>query len=285
MCARSSMRWLAAGLLAAALNLAPLAAPLIDRDGERATAQEGPYLALDMDVTNGSAPCDPAYIDASAVRSFGESYKVAVCIAGLEGSPVWSFYIAILYDDTLNYAPEIECADPPDCLDDNPDASGGATKWGDGLGPSLLCNEPIGDEEPLVGPGKGRAYIQCGVVDPPATLGDDETWGVLAIVNFQAIHAGTDTMEFAAVDQVWDRDSNELAHCSDVPRRCYGGTEANFGGPVGGIAEAPPPEAETLANGRHSSAPNALTLVRFATATALLLVTGGWYARRRWRAV
>jgi len=53
--------------------------------------------------------------------------------------------------------------------------------------------------------------------------------------------------------------------------------------PVGGIAQAPLPNAEASADDHGSSAPNGVTLAGLGVGGALLLAAGGWYARRWWR--
>ena len=67
-------------------------------------AQAGLYMALDMDLTNGSGPCDPAYIDDSATHDLGETYQVAICAGGLD-TAIGAFSATMLYDDTLNTRP------------------------------------------------------------------------------------------------------------------------------------------------------------------------------------
>jgi DMSO/TMAO reductase YedYZ molybdopterin-dependent catalytic subunit len=55
-----------------------------------------------------------------------------------------------------------------------------------------------------------------------------------------------------------------------------------WGPPVGGIAELPDAEPEAVATEPGSSGLSPLVLAGVAAGGALLLVTGAWYARRRW---
>jgi hypothetical protein len=54
--------------------------------------------------------------------------------------------------------------------------------------------------------------------------------------------------------------------------------------PVGGIAEYPEVEPETVASTRDSPGTSALAPAGLVTGAILLLAAGGWYARRRWLA-
>jgi len=175
-----------------------IAVPRLGGQADRAAAQYGPVVSLDMDTTDGG-PC--ADIDASASHEIGESYDVAICVEGLyEGNPIGGLIFDILYDDTLNRAPEM--ADVGAALDDNPDANAGTTTWGDGLGPEggeygWDCSNwgiayPEGDKNPASGPGNGDAFIACRSIVGPWTLGDDETSGVLALIRFEALAEGAD---------------------------------------------------------------------------------------------
>jgi len=67
----------------------------------------------------------------------------------------------------------------------------------------------------------------------------------------------------------------------------YAGNTSEFSAPVpfppvGGIAEYPQPQAQTSSSSDGVSAPNAFALAGAAGGAALLLVAGGWYARKRW---
>jgi hypothetical protein len=68
----------------------------------------------------------------------------------------------------------------------------------------------------------------------------------------------------------------KVLHCGDP--NC---TDAP---PVGGIAEYPQVEPLPAEDTHHSPGTDTFALAGLATGGALLLGTGGWYARRRWRA-
>jgi len=233
------IRWFRVSFILAILAVGTLAilAFTVARSAEHAAAQpDGAYVALDMDVTNGSGPCDPT--DSSATHSAGETYEVAICIDGLT-SAVASFEAVVKYDDSLNLAPEIFCQDFT-CLDDNPDVSAGVTKWGDGLGDNWVCvggAEPLGDRNPATGPGNGEAYVWCrSSVDGPWLLGDNESGGVLAVVTFNALYGGTDTLTLSNVS-VSDENAEEFVGCGDAGGPpCYGGTDYKMG--------TPPPDSD-----------------------------------------
>jgi len=186
------------------------------------------HMELDMNVANGSGPCDR--VDDQATHGYNDTYQVAVCVTGLT-HPVAEFYVAIEYDQTLNLVPERPNVAP--ALDDNPDANAGTTTWppgSNGLGLGWDCylgegaDPPMGDAEP--DPGVGVAYIQChsSYFEEEHTfeLGDGETAGVLAMINFEAQGMpGTDTLSFDSGD-VWLLDEN-YADCSE--NGCFGGTD------------------------------------------------------------
>jgi hypothetical protein len=164
-------------------------------DHDRVAAEdEGIVISLDMDTSDG--PCTD--IDSSASHALGSEYDVAVCVQGLYvGFPIGVASFDILYDDTLNVAPEV--ADTGKGVDDNPDANAGTTKWGDGLGTNFDCSGgglayPKGDKDSGTGPARGDAFLSCKASLGPWTLGDDESSGVLGMVRFHALAAGTDTL-------------------------------------------------------------------------------------------
>ena len=205
---------------------------------------EALHLELDMNVTNGSGPCDP--VDASAEHRYNDTYQVAVCVTGLteENPPIGGFTLHVSYDDTLNRAPEV--ADVGPALDDNPDANETSVDkdedtvpdageyGGDGLGAGWDCSGdgkayPMGDKDPTPGPGKGDAFITCEGWDGSWKLGDDETAGVLALIKFQAQGvAGTDTLTIAQgyVDLVdWDGGTCGEEEEGRDHIQCFGGTD------------------------------------------------------------
>ena len=173
------------------------------------------HLELDMDITNGSGPCDP--VDHAAAHPYDSTYGVAVCAYSLPvGSPLGTLGFDVIYDDTLNKAPEI--ADSGTCLDDNPDANAGTTTWGDGFGGGWDCASgglapPVGDKNPATGPGKGDAFMVCASLVGPFTLGDNETSGVIAVITFQALANGRDTLTIEN-GLLADLDASEIGTCN-----------------------------------------------------------------------
>jgi hypothetical protein len=268
--------------------------------GERAsghsiTATPGvPQFHVEIDVVqDGSTFCEP--VDAS-VHSVGSTYRVAVCV---KDPPVaiGSFSFELVYDDTLNRAPEV--ADSGMGLDDNPDANAGTTTWpnsttDDDLGGSWDCSGfgnfyPKGDIDPATGPGHGRARIVCISLEGPSTLGDNETEGTLATVRFNVIGTGPDTLHLENV-YVADKDGAEIGSCNPailVPIPCFDATDdktAPTPAAVGGIAELPDVAGTPVQTGGSSGpGPGALARMAAAIATGALALGGAaWYGRRRW---
>src|SRR4030042_5287355 len=92
---------------------------------------EGPealHASLDLDTSDG--PCTD--IDDSAEHDpAGANYNVAICVEGLyEGFPIGVAAFDVIYDDTLNSAPD--GANSGQGLDDNPNFN--ENEYGDGLG-------------------------------------------------------------------------------------------------------------------------------------------------------
>jgi len=191
-----------------------------------ASAQDGLVVSLDMDTSDG--PCTD--VDVSATHKQGDDYYVAICVRNLATFfAVAAFQFDVLYDDTANLA--FEVLDSGDALDDNPDANAGATTWGDGLGGGWDCswaggNYPTGDKDPDSGPGQGDAYIRCVSETGPYTLGDDESEGVIALIHFEALSIGVDTMTIAN-GQLVSQYGGEMGSCNPVgeqPMQCDAGT-------------------------------------------------------------
>jgi Thrombospondin type 3 repeat len=210
-------RWHFLGLLLFSLLVAAclVAVDLGGASHGRVQAQPPLQVAIDANPTNGSGPCEPAHIDAERELALSQTYDVAVCINNLTTS-VGAIAFSVFYDDTLNTAPEVSCASG-DCLDDNPDANAGTTKWGDGLGGGWDCNifdlaQPVGDKIP--GPG-GEAWMSCWTLTGPYTLGDNETWGVLAQVRFTANATGVEGLTLGNVN-IGDPGGTELGSCNPV---------------------------------------------------------------------
>jgi len=209
-----------------------------------------PWAYIDK-VNNGEGWCDPERIDDQTTEYVGDSHQLAVCIGNLPGA-VYSFHLAINYDGALDRCIEEECIsdvasfsaqsallDGEGCLDDNPDANAGDTVWGDGLGEGWSCSylDGVGQEaseiiiiragEPVCdapdhatthrtaliscyGPGEftvatnGSSY----------TLGDDETWGALAVLDLSVIGVGTDNVEIEYLE-VGGACGTTMGYCSD----------------------------------------------------------------------
>jgi len=141
-------------------------------------------------------------------------------------------------------------------LDDNPDVNAGTTIWGDGLGSGWACDNstlayPMGDKNAATGPGNGDAFIACESLQGPYALGDNETAGVIAVISFAAVAAGTDTMTIKSTSYLAYSDASPMGKCDPadpvVPISCNGGSDTNGGAPVpaptsGPAPIAPPPE-------------------------------------------
>jgi len=285
--------------VAALVAVAALATvlPRLGGDPERAAAQEDTSIvvSLDMDTTDGG-PC--AHIDSSASHDTGDSYDVAICVEGLyEGFPIGLFALDVLYDDTLNRAPEV--ADVGKGFDDNPDANLGTTRWptntSEGLGTDVGwdCSAtglayPRGDWNAATGPGNGAAFITCDSLNGPYTMGDDETSGVIAVISFIANYGGTDTLTIAS-GLMGYTNASEMGSCNpslSFEMACNGGTDNKSVGGVGGSVKLPPAaiaaEASAAADGPGSSTPNGIVWAGAMAGGILLLAAGGWYARRRY---
>ncbi len=201
-----------------------------------------------------------------------ETYEVAICVAGLP-DPLSAFQVDIDYDDTLSVAPEIDCPSVS-CLDDNPDANAGSTTWGDGLGSGWDCNilevfEPVGDRDPETGADHGQAAISCWNITGPYTFGDDESSGVLALVEFTATTAGRNSLALSNV-AMGDAMGIEIGSCDttdmSVSMPCAGAdVEQEVTTPT---ASAPPIVPPATGPGATSTATPIPTLDPNATGTA-----------------
>ncbi|MDI6858179.1 MAG: DUF11 domain-containing protein [Dehalococcoidia bacterium] len=217
-----------------------------DYDGDTLTDL---HMEIDMDITNGNGPCDP--VDWEASHGYNDNYGVAVCVYGLYiGFPIGTVAFDVLYDDTLNLAPEV--ADSGVGLDDNPDANAGATTFngaGRDLGDGWDCSSgglafPMGDKNPATGPGNGRAFLSCSSLTGPFRLGDNEDWGTIAVINFQALGtAATDvmTLSWAVLGYT---DASEMGTCNPsvlVPMPCEVGIDHKIPPPP---TPTPPPATD-----------------------------------------
>lgn len=238
-------------LLAFSLILATclaIAAVLLWQRDSGALADEELAVRLDMDTSDG--PCTD--IDTSSRHEVGQEYEVAICVTGLDpGDPPGTISFKVTYDDTIDKAPDVECSGV--CLDSNPDANAGSTIWGDGLGSEWDCSSmgiapPKGDRNPATGAGNGEAFITCASLFGPWTLGDDETSGAIAVIEFRALAEGSNV--FTVSDGVLaSTDASEMGTCPGIlfPIQCFGGTHVN------GAAAAP--TAEPPVTGPSPTAP------------------------------
>ncbi len=145
---------------------------------------------IDADTSDGI--CDLPE-DSSLSVTHPASFSVALCVED-PPSPVGSFNIEVVYDDTIILAPEV--ADSGTALDDNPDANQAA------LGGGWNCSGfgfayPVGDGDPLSGPGHGRAKIGCLSLTGPFTFAST---GDVALVNFDT--QGPDGTSSLALENV-----------------------------------------------------------------------------------
>jgi len=224
--------WISLVFLAVVLAVVALAVPRLGGGPEKGAAQVPLVVSLDMDTSDG--PCTD--IDASASHGTGETYDVAICATGLYNGPgfgIGSFQFDVLYNDSLNAGTEV--ADAGTALDDNPDAN--ENEYGDGLGSGWACDNtslafPKGDKNPLTGPGNGDAFIACNSLTGPYTLGDNETAGVIAVIEFTAISGGDDSLTIEALGYLAYPDASKMGTCldgDDYPMACTGGTDNKTG--------------------------------------------------------
>jgi hypothetical protein len=146
-------------------------------------------------------------------------------------------------------------ADEVPAMDDNPDANDGATTFTSSTYPNELgggwtCDGsvgafPQGDNNALTGAANGNAYSGgCSSGAGPYTL----LQGPLAVITFDAIASGTDTLAFAG-SSVTAEDISEIGSCNqpgDIPIDCVGGT-ATIGGSC--LLETPNSDGEVRPNG------------------------------------
>jgi hypothetical protein len=247
---RNRARPLLLGLLLAAALLALTALATVSRLGgntQPAAAQDQSNIVVSLDMDTADGPCTD--IDSSASHATGDIYNVAICVQGLyEANPIGVISFDVLYDDTLNVAPDVANTGP--ALDDNPDLNAGATFWGDGLGDNWDCSGagsayPTGDKDAATGPGHGDASISCLSALGPWRLGDNETSGVIAVVSFTAVAAGTDTLTIAN-GLLGFTDATEMGTCNPegaYPMTCNGASDAKGGAPVPVPTSSAPPVA------------------------------------------
>jgi hypothetical protein len=246
------------------------------------------HAEIDTDAWNGTSPCNP--VDTSANVQIGVAHDIAVCLTSAMAptpSPangVAKFKLDVIYDPDLNSCVNKNCNKMQPCTeDDMPDANEGST-LGQGvptvpdLGGGWDCSIFHLTEPSCAG---GKATIACSSLSGPFPPTGPGVSFPLFAVTFTAIGGGIDNMTLANV-QIYDKLSNALGSCNPVLEGepelpCFGATEVNIRA-VGGITGLPD-IAESA--GGSSPLPNS-ALAALVAAGALVLVVGGWYARRRW---
>ena len=216
-----------------------------------------PWAYIDK-IENGEGWCDPDHIDDSTIEYVGDSHQFALCVGNLTlGYPVHSFQAAISYDGALDECIDEQCQPvalgaqtiqlDEGCVDDNPDANAGATFWGDGLGADWDCFyyyqtggyslavPDVGQDPTCDVPDHGSSQRTAEIIchgNSTYTLGDDETWGALAVVNMNVIAAGTDNVDIESL-QVRIDDEVPIIFCGSV----FVGSDANAGFPIAGVCQ------------------------------------------------
>jgi hypothetical protein len=165
-----------------------------------------PWAYIDK-IENGAGWCDPLHIDTTTTEYVGDSHQFALCVGNLTlGQPVDSFQATIGYDGTLDACVDKPC--PPQafsaqtiqdgdegCVDGNPDASAGlGTGWNCVYFPPVGAGQGPTCDVPDHGSGRSAAGISCHG-NGTNTLGDNETWGALAVINMNVIAAGVDKVD------------------------------------------------------------------------------------------
>ena len=222
-----------------------------------------PWAYIDK-VENGAGWCDPTHIDTTTTEYVGDTHQFALCVGNLTlGQPVDSFQATIGYDGALDECIDEPCQPPPPtfgaqtiqldegCVDDNPDANAGVTTWppdSDGLGTGWSCfyyyqaggyslgavgQDPTCDV-PDHGSSQRTAGISCHGTNS-YTLGDNETWGALAVINMNVIAAGVDEVDIQTL-QVRTGNEVPIIACppvtgfdvnadSEIDEPCQGATD------------------------------------------------------------
>lgn len=243
-----------------------------------AQAQGDTALALDMNVDNGSGPCNP--IDATRGVNVGDTYQVAVCLTD-SALPPAAFQFDLVYDQTIDQCVPSDCTGTA-CLDGNPDANAGATTWGGtSLGDGWDCN--LGGVSPpacnksadLAGnPVSGAVSLQCLSVKPPALNVGEGVSAAIAVVTFKSIATGTDTFGFGQAVEVDQRSAAKMVDCESFGS-CAGGSVAIAAAgaltptPAGTATAAEPTSAAATAAAIGPTATAAAATAAAAAATAV----------------
>ena len=166
------------------------------------SATPTPWAYIDK-IKNGNGWCDPDHIDNETTEYVGDSHQLAVCMGNLPEA-VHAFILYLSYDIDLDQCVEELCTDDF-CLDTNPDANAGISKWGDGLGDNWDCSNSLQNPDPMCtyytnGPPELPFILCAGGEEATYTLGDNETWGALAVIDFDVIGIGTDNV---FIESLW----------------------------------------------------------------------------------
>ena len=293
-------------LAAAALAAVATVAPRFSGGTVQVEAQDSASLALDMDITNGSGPCNP--IDTVRGTSPDQpEYKVAICLTDSAVSP-GAFEFTLVYDDTLDQCVPVDCVDT-DCLDGNPDANLGATVFSSpNLGTGWDCDimeldPPACDRDPETGAGHGKAFLKCLTLRTPTLPTGLGVSVPIAVVAFKTIAKGSDTftLENASAFAV---DASGILSCYGASLCSVGTTTESSGVPPTGTpgasgtpgATGPPAGTALAAKTTPSAVPTASEekqggeggtnagVIAVIVVGALVVVGGmGWFAWRRLR--
>ena len=262
-------------LAAAAIAAVATVAPRFSGGTEQVEAQDGPSVALDMDITNGSGPCNP--IDPErAISGDGAEFKVAICLTGAV-LPPHALNIELLYDDMLDQCVPVDCPEGIGCLDTNPDANAGTTTWTTpDLGTGCDCSiggvePPVCNIDPATGLDAGYASILCTCVTATLPVGEGVS-SPIAVVNFKNIAKGRATFTFGVV-ALYDEPGDNILRCPPLGDMapCSGGTRGELAPTsLTPTAAAVPPTGTPNAGGTPVPAGPAATA---AAATAVALGT------------
>ncbi len=163
------------------------------------------HLHIDADLADGfcTAPYD-------ATVTVGSVHDVGVCLETYTPTTVNNFQLRVYYTGDpdalpptiLNSSPNPGCAPAdPKCLDSNPDANDGTGS--DKIGTGWDCTglgiaPPVGEDTATVGVADAFIVCNASLGAPDQQLADDP--GLLATIEFTALSAGVDTVDFGPID-------------------------------------------------------------------------------------
>jgi len=288
-------------LAAAAIAAVATVVPRLSGGTGQVEATDGASLALDMDITNGSGPCNP--IDPERASSGdGAEYKVAICLTGATAPPK-SFNVELIYDDTLDQCVPVDCPGVG-CPDANPDANAGTTTWTTpGLGTGCDCTgsgevPPACDWNPDTGPDAGAASIVCICATPTLPVGATVS-SPIAVVSFKNIAKGRDTFTLGTA-AIYTEEGTNILRCpgdqcsggarneslSPPPTPTSGGVPPTgapgAGGTPGATAQPGATPGEEKAEGEGGGT-NAVVIAVIVIGAVVVLGGIGWFAYRRRR--